>query len=116
MFRRVFVLSVGLICCAVPSLAYADDDKPFTTWQNTTPSNVNQSAIVGPSNNGLTIGIAIDGQNQGDSASPGSLGGVINESARGPGRASGPPFSLPPVLPSTGGANVIVPGAPTSFE
>src|SRR5216683_3532769 len=116
MFRRVLVLSVALICCAVPSLAYADDDTPFTTWQNTTPSNVNQSAVVSPSNNGLTIGIAIDGQNEGTSSSPTGPGGVISESPRGPRRASGPPFSLPPLLPSTGGANVIVPGGPTSFE
>ena len=116
MLKLVLALSIALINCSVLSLAYADDDTPFMTWQNTTPSNVNQSAVISPSDTGLTIAIGIGGQNEGTSVSDESVRGVINESAQGPGRSSGPPFSLPALLPPTGGANVIVPGGPTSFE
>ena len=117
MFRHLLVLSVALLSLSLPLPARADDDdKPFTTWQNTTPSNVNQSVVVSPSNNGVTIGIGINGQNQGTSGSPGSPGGVINENPGGPRGATGPGFSLPRLLPPTGGANVIVPGGPMSFE
>src|SRR5437879_1474025 len=116
MFRRFLALSVALISFGLPRAAQADEDKPFTTWQNTTPSNVSQSALITSTNGGVNIGIAINGQNEGTAASLGSAGEMINESPRGPRRVGGPPFSLPPVLPSTGGANVIVPGGPMSFE
>src|SRR5258708_15384722 len=116
---RRYNSAVGiLLALAIMAPAHAADGNPSST-QGQWHSNVNgvgQTANVSPSNNGVTIGIGIDGQNQGTSASPGSPSGVINESPRGPRGASGPPFSLPPLLPSTGGANVIVPGGPTSFE
>ena len=98
--------------------AHADDcgyGPGLGQWR-CTAGRSNQSVSVSPSNNGVTIGIGISGENQGTSASPGSPGGVINEAPRGPRRVGGPPFSLPPILPSTGGANVIVPGGPMSFE
>src|SRR5712691_6958410 len=107
-----------LLALAIMAPAHAADGDPSST-QGQWHSNVNgvgQTANVSPSNNGVTIGIGINGQNQGTSASPRSPSGVINESPRGPRRASGPPFSLPPLLPSTGGANVIVAGGPISFE
>ena len=111
-------LSFLALASLLPSTAFADDcgyGPGLGQWRCTAGSS-NQSATVSPSSNGVTIGIGINGQDQGTLGSPGSPGEVINESPRGPGRASGPPFSLPPLLPSTGGANVIVPGGPTSFE
>src|SRR6266567_4608497 len=117
MLRHIFVLSVALVGFSISSAAHADeDDKPFTTWQNTTPSNVNQSALITSSNGGVEIDIGIVGQNEGASGSPGLPGGVINENPRGPRGGGGPGFSLPPLLPPTGGANIIVPGGPMSFE
>ncbi len=66
MLRHFVVLSVALVGFSISSAAHADeDDKPFTTWQTTTPSNVKQSDLITPSHSGVTIDIRIAGQNEG---------------------------------------------------
>ncbi len=108
-------LAIGTL---MPTTAHADDcgyGPGLGQWRCTTGSS-NQSANVSPASNGVAIDIGIVGQNEGASGSPGLSGGVINENPRGQSGGSGPGFSLPPLLPPTGGANIIVPGGPVSFE
>src|SRR5713226_3321814 len=95
---RYLRLAMGFLALAslLPVTVYADDcgyGPGLGQWR-CTAGTANQSASVSPSNNGVTIGVAINGQNEGTSASPGGPGGVINESPRGPRGASGPSFSL----------------------
>lgn len=118
-------LAAWFVALLLPAAAQAEGDptKVEGGWHNNV-GNVAQSASVGSSNNGVTIGISITGQNQGTSGTPASSTGPIVEQPRGPNKFGGPGFSVPggsiPGTPliqqSNGGANVIVPGGPISME
>ncbi len=119
MRKHTYGLAMAILfALTITPHAHAESDEPSDTqgqWHNNVQG-VSQTASVSPSINGVAIDIGIIGQNEGASGSPGLPGGVINENPRGPRGGSGPGFSLPPLLPPTGGANIIVPGGPMSFE
>jgi hypothetical protein len=124
--RIILASAAAFSTSFVPLGAYADcGPGPEVGHWRCSQDQVNQSASVGRTTDGLTIGIQIQNQDQVPPTSPGTPGRVIQEQPKGPQHASSPGVSLPgwsnpgtppgPILPLDG-SNIIVAGGPTSVE
>src|ERR671932_1813942 len=88
---------IGCVAMSLfPVIARADEPPRNNEgkWHNNVGS-VAQNASVGSSNNGVIVGIGINGQGQGIQGSPGQPRGVIGERPRSGQHYSGPGFSVP---------------------
>ena len=75
MLKLAVVAGLAVAASLLARPAFAEDDAPFRTWQNTTPSGVRQSAGVTQSANGISVGIDINGQGQERETPRASAGG-----------------------------------------
>ena len=119
--RKVSLASFAMtLCFATYAFAETNNQQPTAEpgrvgrWDNNA-NNISQSASISKGSNGsLNIGIAIAGQNPGESQVHSSARPPVIEAPRGGSRFGNPGLSIPPVswgtTPSNGGANTIVPG------
>jgi hypothetical protein len=121
------VPAIGLFLSLGSMTAHADNcgyGPGLGEWRCTSGP-ASQSAFVGSSSQGVTLGIGIQSHDEGPSFAPGSPASSVVERPRGGQHVDGPGVSIPggstpgtspnPVLPPDG-SNIIVAGGPTSLE